>query len=223
MKIKVNKNIEFLICAYLLKKSIYIRALMLPENVLGLRRRSIEHTTGKLAAEGAMQKVLNRPASLEYKNGNIPIWPKGFVGSITHKGSLVISAVSLRKSFDSIGIDLEFFQKSDQTLEDRILTTNEREILGNKIQFQEDHLMTALFSVKEAAYKCISYLGCPQCISFKDIELTNATIEGQNCIYNLSVTSKYNGILELEGKAIVLESYKAIFSILWKKPINSNG
>ena len=227
LNIEIHKDIEYIIKPFLVDIPIAISAIMINkksrDDLLrhGLTNRGIDHIAGEIAAQKAMKKFSDCKTNIEYRNTNIPIWPTPFVGSITHKGNLVVSAVSLKKSFDSIGIDLEFFQNSDKVLVDRVVTIAEKKLLGSKIQFKKDHYITYLFSMKEAAYKCINHLPKFQNIGFKDIEVTYAEFREGYYACSLSVFSKGPKDIRLEGLIVKLDTYQSIFCIVWKNPINS--
>lgn len=92
------------------------------------------------------------------------IWPDGYAGSITHKGTAVLGSVIQRGISQSIGIDLE-------------LNENNSEGLGHTVFDGEappgadkDTSIVAAFSIKEASYKAFYPLK-QQRVDFDDIRL----------------------------------------------------
>jgi 4'-phosphopantetheinyl transferase EntD len=81
-----------------------------------------------------------------------PIWPPGFVGSISHTDSWCAAAVARAEDVRAVGIDLEPSTPLKESLWRRVCTSKERDWL---------HELPApgltgkiVFSAKEAVYKC---------------------------------------------------------------------
>ena len=81
-----------------------------------------------------------------------PIWPPGFVGSISHTDTWCAAAVARVEDVRSIGIDLEPATPLKESLWRRVCTPKERDWL---------HALSApgltgkvIFSAKESVYKC---------------------------------------------------------------------
>ena len=81
-----------------------------------------------------------------------PIWPPGFVGTISHTDTWCAAAVARAEDVRSIGIDLEPATPLKEALWRRVCTPKERDWL---------HDLSApgvtgkiLFSAKESVYKC---------------------------------------------------------------------
>jgi enterobactin synthetase component D len=85
-----------------------------------------------------------------------PVWPQGYVGSITHTDDLLGVAVARRKDFRSIGIDAESIIQPETTVEIDELCMNERE-RSLRDSFEIDHQMfsSLCFSAKESFFKCL--------------------------------------------------------------------
>ncbi|MGB5375399.1 MAG: 4'-phosphopantetheinyl transferase superfamily protein [Polyangiales bacterium] len=81
-----------------------------------------------------------------------PIWPPGFIGSISHTDTWCAAAVARTEDIRSLGIDLESSTPLKEALLKRVCTPKERDWL---------HQLPApgvtgkiVFSAKEAVYKC---------------------------------------------------------------------
>lgn len=97
-----------------------------------------------------------------------PIWPKGFVGTITHTDTWCSAAVARSESFRSVGIDLEPATPLKESLWRRVCTKAEREHLRDA---PDPGLRGKLmFSAKEAVYKC-QYTLTTQFLGFHAVEL----------------------------------------------------
>ena len=97
-----------------------------------------------------------------------PIWPPGFVGSISHTDTWCAAAVARREDVRSIGIDLEPATPLKESLWRRVCTAKERDWLR---ELPEPGLTgKILFSAKEAVYKC-QYLITTKFLGFHAVEV----------------------------------------------------
>jgi 4'-phosphopantetheinyl transferase EntD len=97
-----------------------------------------------------------------------PIWPEGFVGSITHTDTWCAAAVARAEDLRSLGIDLEAATPLKEALWRRVCTEKEREWLR---QLPNSGLMgKVLFSAKESVYKC-QYPLTTRFLGFHAVEL----------------------------------------------------
>src|SRR5438445_8455407 len=85
-----------------------------------------------------------------------PVWPQGYVGSITHTDDLVGVAVARRKDFRSIGIDAEAIIQPETTVEIEDLCMSETErALGDSGAINPQTFASLCFSAKESFFKCL--------------------------------------------------------------------
>ncbi len=84
-----------------------------------------------------------------------PVWPDGFVGSISHSDRWVWAAVAQSAERPSIGIDTESVvcPATHDMLLDDIVTAAERSIVES-LDLSPEVAFTLAFSAKEAFYKC---------------------------------------------------------------------
>lgn len=81
-----------------------------------------------------------------------PIWPLGFVGSITHTDCWCAAAVARSSEVRAIGIDLERATPLRQAVLDKVCTPKEQRRLRRTAD--PELLAKVVFSAKEAVYKC---------------------------------------------------------------------
>lgn len=104
-------------------------------------QRQREFAAGRQAARLAMRQ----PFSLPMGADRAPVWPAGWVGSISHAGPWAIAAMS--REVRMVGIDLE----QDQDLPAEVLNTV---LSGGELARLADLRQARLiFAIKEAAYK----------------------------------------------------------------------
>jgi 4'-phosphopantetheinyl transferase EntD len=85
-----------------------------------------------------------------------PVWPQGYVGSITHTDDLLGVAVARRKDFRSIGIDAEAIVQPGTTVEIDELCMGERErALRDSAGINRQTFSSLCFSAKESFFKCL--------------------------------------------------------------------
>jgi len=97
-----------------------------------------------------------------------PVWPEGYVGSITHTDTWCAAAVARNDVMRAIGIDLEPATPLKKALWRRVCTAAERERLDG---VPNSGLMgKVLFSAKESVYKC-QYPLTTQFLGFHAVEV----------------------------------------------------
>ncbi len=144
-----------------------------PQAVQGVDRRRV-FSEAKAAAvrrtliaalEGAGAPADDVPARSEEGHR---LWPDGYVGSVTHKGTVVIVAVAPRSNLLSLGIDVEFCSDDGCQL-DGLVFAEDEEAPFDPPEENVAHLMT--LAAKEAVFKaCYPLRG--QRLAFKDVRLT---------------------------------------------------
>jgi len=90
-------------------------------------------------------------------------WPPGYVGSVSHKNTLVLATLAKASNLASIGIDVERIEPSDERL-GHILTPEERRPRG----FSQLQSLALTFSAKEAVFKA-QFPTTGRTLSFEDV------------------------------------------------------
>jgi 4'-phosphopantetheinyl transferase EntD len=128
-----------------------------------------QFTAGRVCARIALGR-LGVAATTPILRGEdrAPIWPPGFIGSISHTDTWCAAAVARTEDIRALGIDLESSTPLKEALLKRVCTPKEREWL---------HELPApgvtgkiLFSAKEAVYKC-QYPLSNQFLGFHAVEV----------------------------------------------------
>ncbi len=116
-------------------------------------RRVDQFTAGRVSARRALARLgLAVEVPLLQGEDRAPIWPDGFVGSITHTDSWCAAAVARTSEVRGVGIDLEPAMPLRESVVNRVCTPTELQWLSNA----SDPGLSAkvIFSAKEAVYKC---------------------------------------------------------------------
>ncbi len=140
------------------------------EAVEGAASSRIEqYTAGRVCSRLALSRFgVAATTPIVRGEDRAPIWPEGFVGSITHTDTWCAAAVGRKESLRSVGIDLEPAIPLKEALWRRVCTTGERERLR---ALPNSGLMgKILFSAKESVYKC-QYPLTSQFLGFHAVEV----------------------------------------------------
>jgi enterobactin synthetase component D len=120
-----------------------------PEVARAMPKRRAEFAAGRRCARAALHAA-GGPADADIAIGPLraPVWPPGFVGSITHAAGIAAAAVAPASRSRALGIDLE-----------RIIGPGDVERLAPTLA-RPDELtlapLTALFAAKEALFKALA-------------------------------------------------------------------
>ncbi|HSN82068.1 MAG TPA: 4'-phosphopantetheinyl transferase superfamily protein [Polyangiales bacterium] len=140
------------------------------EAIAGAAQTRVEQfTAGRVCSRIALGRLgLTKSTPILRGEDRAPVWPPGFVGSISHTDAWCAAAVARSTEVRSIGIDLEPATPLKQSLWRRVCTQSERERLATL----PDPGLTGkiLFSSKEAVYKC-QYLLTSTFLGFHAVEI----------------------------------------------------
>ncbi len=133
--------------------------VLMPEETVAIcgavPSRRNEFAAGRHCARVAMAEFGRHALAIPMGSDRAPIWPGGLVGSISHCGSWCAAAVArVADGVAAIGIDIEVATPLDVELAEEICTDGERKWLATMPTAERGLLLAAIFSAKEATYKC---------------------------------------------------------------------
>jgi 4'-phosphopantetheinyl transferase EntD len=131
-------------------------------------RRLREFSAGRGHARRALERLGLRSPEVTVGPGRAPVWPAGFVGSISHGGDLVLAAVAPSTRIDSIGVDIEPDVPLDPDLVHRVCRPEEVARLPASVALSR--WAKLIFSAKESVYKCVAPL-TGVFLEFEDVEI----------------------------------------------------
>lgn len=111
-------------------------------------RRRREFARGRASARAALEALGARPTSIPVGLGRAPVWPRGFLGSITHAGGLAAAAVARRTALACLGIDAEAAGVLEPAVQEMIFAPGED-------RGTEPWWPALVFSAKESVYKAL--------------------------------------------------------------------
>jgi len=137
------------------------------ENSIAFRRSFL---VGRLAMRASLQDQRHKPC-LKDRHGR-PTLPEGYVGSISHKGSVGV-ALSRNSDIMTVGVDIERLLPRKRSVAKRILTKEERNGLGSLevVDISADQEVMLRFSLKEAIYKAVHPI-INHYVGFQEAEVT---------------------------------------------------
>jgi enterobactin synthetase component D len=137
-------------------------------------RRQLEFIGGRLSAELALERSACAHPHVGRSVLGVPIWPPGFVGSITHNKDFAYAAVARKQVTSVLGIDSEPIVDADAAKDIiKICCTPEERALW--FRGGSNTLMaTLLFSAKEAIHKAV-HPSCFRYIEFTEVQLQSVS------------------------------------------------
>ncbi len=140
-------------------------------------KRRAEFATARVLARRALAALGAPPVALVPAPDRAPVWPPGYVGSISHCADHCAVAVARSRDVSSLGLDVEDLRELDPSMRDLVLTPAERRWLRAQPDALQPMLPIVIFSAKEAYYKC-QYPITHGFLDFQDVELTIAWAAG---------------------------------------------
>ncbi len=133
-------------------------ALTLPPSLAhAAPRRVATFLAGRHCARQALRACGAGETAVGRADDGAPVWPAGFVGSITHTDDRALAAAARRADVAALGIDCERLLSADAAAEIRpqLLAPDEAAHLRGADALPTPVLLTVLFSAKESVYKCL--------------------------------------------------------------------
>jgi len=132
-------------------------------------KRKKEFLNGRSCARKALEHFGVPPCPIPAGENREPVWPAGYVGSITHCDGFCAAAVASANRYRSLGIDAECLQALSPEIRELILT--DTEMSGDPDILSDAILVCIIFSAKESVFKCLFPL-VKRFFDFKDIDLS---------------------------------------------------
>lgn len=151
---------------------ILVRDSIYPEEQAFIQRaepkRRREFIAGRLCARQALSAFGITGVPLLIGENGEPLWPDGFVGSISHTNGYCGVAVSRKQDFLSIGLDVESWGDIDDEIKALVCTEQEFSWLKMFSISEQSKYLALIFSAKECFYKC-QFPVTKKWLEFKDI------------------------------------------------------
>ncbi len=127
-----------------------IHTITLPPDLkAAVPKRQAEFLAGRFCAATALLKAGKDPKI--GRQGRLPLWPQGVVGSISHTNGYAIAAVSTQ--YRALGIDIEHIMTNAQAHETQTYIMSPKELRQKPAHMDDESFSTLIFSAKEALFK----------------------------------------------------------------------
>jgi 4'-phosphopantetheinyl transferase EntD len=137
----------------------YLDELFVEERQLvarAVKKRRHEFSTGRVCARRALVNLGVQPQRILAGRTREPVWPAQVVGSITHDGNIGIAAVQWASRLAGIGVDVADCAVPSAELGRYVCTSRDAPALRALAHsFPDVSPASAIFSIKEAAFKCL--------------------------------------------------------------------
>ncbi|CAB3638105.1 4'-phosphopantetheinyl transferase family protein [Achromobacter pestifer] len=135
------------------------------------KRRQAEFQAGRELAAALLASLGSASTQVGVAKDRSPIWPDGYLGSISHSRRLVGVAIGRKREVRGIGIDIEAIanEREVEAIESVCMRPEERKMDPGALTRAQ--FTTLLFSSKEAFYKCMHPLTRFE-FDFTDVSLT---------------------------------------------------
>jgi 4'-phosphopantetheinyl transferase EntD len=154
---------------------------LLPDEEAAIPRaradRRLEFRAGRHCARLALTRLGAAPTPILPSADRSPLWPPGYVGSITHTRKhrpdrgWSAAAVTRSSRARGVGIDGELDEPLERKLWARVLSPSERTWIEAQPEDDQGFWAKLHFSAKEATYKC-QYPATSQFLDFADVVVT---------------------------------------------------
>ena len=132
--------------------------LSLPDRLAtAAAKRRAEFLGGRLTARRALAALTGSPSTPAQDAEQLPDWPAGTVGSITHSRGLAAAVVANRATYRGIGLDAEVVMNGERArrLAGQILVASELAWLDRLPAEWQGEFLTLVFSLKESLFKAL--------------------------------------------------------------------
>ncbi|MCZ6834525.1 MAG: 4'-phosphopantetheinyl transferase superfamily protein, partial [Planctomycetota bacterium] len=134
-------------------------------------KRQREFATGRTLVRSILGDMDVHEFSLINDADRVPIWPDGYLGSISHCEDACFVAIGRTdEGLMGLGIDVEPDEPLEAELWETLGTPEELNFIKSQAEFDPGRLMRLLYSAKEAVYKCF-YPTIRQPLEFSEVVL----------------------------------------------------
>lgn len=177
-------------------------------------RRKAEYLVARACASELLHTLGAQCREVGFGKNREPLWPVGFVGSITHSGPFVAVAVAPDYRVASIGIDAESIvdEEGAKYITSACLCDKEIQLIDTDNHLSRTELTTLIFSAKEAFFKVL-YPFVKKYFDFLDAQISNINIDERSLYITLnkSISDRFHEGFSLKGTYSFLRGH--VFTI----------
>lgn len=141
-------------------------------HAMGEKRRN-DFLAGRVCAAAALEAAgAGRAGYVPRADDGLPVWPSGWLGSISHSAGWAAAAVASATRCQALGLDIQERVSPRVMTEVLPLIASEPELARASPYFERRSALTLLFSAKEALYKALH----PLVRTFQDFDGAELTL-----------------------------------------------
>lgn len=133
-------------------------------------KRRAEFVTGRAQARRALASLGCPPAAIPVRADRDPVWPAGYVGTISHSDALCVAHVGRARVYLGLGLDIEPVSTLERGVAERVATAAERAEIAAAAATDVDPALVC-FVAKEAFYKAY-FPATRSLLGFEDVRIT---------------------------------------------------
>ena len=164
--------------------------IVLPDTLArAVLKRQVEFAAGRFCAREALQKLGHHsPATLAIGQHRAPLWPTGYLGSISHGDGLAIAVATSSREWRGLGIDIEriLTNEAAQPLHEHLMKAPELAI-GEAAGLSLGDWLSLVFSAKESLFKAL-YPFVGRYFDFLDAEVCELQEQQSSLTLRLAAT-----------------------------------
>jgi len=130
-----------------------------------------EFQAGRHAAQALLKSLGSDHPFLPVTRDRRPVWPFGWVGSISHSREECIVVVGSKDAYRAVGVDIEPVRNLSEKVTRMIATDHEHQWLSRVRPRSQQRVARLLFSAKESFYKCF-YNTFGEEINFREVSFS---------------------------------------------------
>lgn len=129
--------------------------IVFPDSIrLAVRKRRAEYLAGRYLGRILLGER-GMPTEIASGNHRQPLWPSGWVGSITHTDDVAVCCIASQANVGILGVDVEHWFDVDTaaSIGATIVLRDEQSLLDGPWSYP--HALTLAFSAKESLFKAV--------------------------------------------------------------------
>jgi 4'-phosphopantetheinyl transferase EntD len=166
-------------------------------------KRRRDFALGRACARAALAQAGMADAVIARDADGRPVWPEGFVGSITHTQGYAAALAARAADFAALGVDAERVGAVTPELMPRLFDAAERDWLESLDAVRRPAMAAVLFSAKEACFKASS---AGRVLAFQGIHIE---------VQADALVARQPGLADLEGR--FAESDGVVLTAFWRR------
>lgn len=150
-------------------------------------KRRCEYLAGRVLFHQLLHEYQQPPYQLHNTLSGAPLWPEGYVGSISHADGNALCCLMPDTFYQAIGIDIETLLSPDSCAElaAHIVQAEEQRLLLSATDLSFTQALTIAFSAKESLYKAL-YPQVQRFFGFEDAQLVQLQTDLQQFTLQLT-------------------------------------